>query len=54
MNIFEEHGLMLLTAEQGRQQFNRDAAVLMRGWFVRAAAALRRTRRRVFGTPVRY
>ncbi len=54
MNIFEEHGLMLLAAEQGRQQFNRDVAGLLRKWFARGAVSLRRARRRAFGQPIRY
>ena len=54
MNIFERHGLMLLAAEQGREQFNRDMAGLLRRWFARAALVARRARRRVFGVPIRY
>ena len=54
MNIFEQHGLMLLAAEQGRQQFNRDMAHLLRRWVVRAGLMVRRARRRVFGQPIRY
>ena len=54
MNIFEQHGLMLLAAEQGRQQFNRDMAAVLRRWFARAARVVRRARRRVFGQPIRY
>lgn len=54
MNIFEEHGLMLLAAEQGRQQFNRDVTKAVSGWLARCALVVRRFRRRVSGQPIRY
>ena len=54
MNIFEQHGLMLLAAEQGRQQFNQDMAKVLRRWLARAALLVRRARRRVSGQPIRY
>lgn len=54
MNIFEQHGLMLLAAEQGRQQFNRDVAALLRTWWTHLAVKLRHARRRLSHAPVRH
>ena len=54
MNIFEQQGLALLAAEQGRHQLNQDMAKVLRRWSARVAIALRRARRRVFGHPIRY